>query len=90
MILNECSLQTDECRICGIWGEHLHTHHMLHGSMRKKADEYGLTCKLCHKCHTLLHDKGLHDLELQQEAQRMFESKYGHEKFMEVFGKNFL
>jgi hypothetical protein len=67
----------------------LQTHHMLHGSMREKADKYGLTCKLCVRCHIMLHDHGLHDKELQQEAQRMFEEKYSHELFMKEFGKNF-
>ena len=37
-----------------------------------------------------LHDQGIGDLHLEQLGQRHFEDKYGHEKFMEVFGKNYL
>ena len=62
---------------------------MLHGSMRKMADRYGLTCHLCYKCHTLLHDKGIMDRELQAEAQEAFEEIYGHEEYMRIFGKNY-
>lgn len=79
----------NKCYICGRYTA-TETHHMLHGIRRKAADKYGLTCQLCHNCHMNLHDKGFHDLELEQEAQRRFEKKYGHEKFMEVFGKNYL
>jgi hypothetical protein len=77
------------CRICGTT-QLLQTHHMLHGNMRKAADKYGLTCKLCVFCHTELHDHGLFDRELQQEAQRRFEENHSHEEFMAIFGKNFL
>jgi len=77
------------CHICGYGGE-VETHHCLHGSRGKKADEYGLTVTLCRKCHQNLHDRGLHDLDLEQEAQRRFEEQYGHEKWMAEFGKNYL
>ena len=82
-------MEEDRCRICGTT-QLLQTHHMLHGYMRKAADKYGLTCRLCVYCHSELHDHGLYDRELQQEAQRRFEEQYGHEKYMEIFGKNFL
>ena len=87
--LKKCSSRTDSCYICGS-SQGIQTHHMLHGYMRKAADKYGLTVPLCYKCHTLLHDHGLHDKELQQEAQRRFEAEYSHEEFMAIFGKNFL
>ena len=83
-------MEEDRCRICGTT-QLLQTHHMLHGNhMRNLADKYNLTCKLCIYCHNELHDHGIHDRELQQEAQRMFEEKYSHELFMKEFGKNFL
>lgn len=89
--LKRSSLQTgeDKCRLCGST-QLLQTHHMLHGYMRKAADKYGLTCKLCAYCHANLHDHGLYDRELQQEAQRMFEKEHSHAEFMAIFGKNFL
>lgn len=77
----------DRCYICGKYPQHVH--HMLHGSMRKMADKYGLTCHLCLDCHNKLHDKNIKDRELQERAQIFFEKKYSHEKFMKVFGKNF-
>ena len=77
----------DKCYICGRYPQHVH--HMLHGSYRKMADKYGLTCHLCYKCHNDLHDKGLKDRELQEVAQEAFEKKYGHDEFMRIFGKNF-
>ena len=81
-----------ECFICHIHeseGMALQTHHCHHGSRRKKADEYGLTVKLCPLCHRLLHDKGYYDRYLQQVAQKAFENKYSHELWMEEFGKDY-
>ena len=78
-----------ECFICGKGGV-LHKHHCLHGIRRKAADRYDLTVWLCPDCHMKLHDKGVGDLYLEQLAQRTFEAKYGHKKYMEIFGKNYL
>lgn len=77
----------DKCFICGKRPSQVH--HMLHGSMRKAADKYGLTCHLCLECHSRLHDKGEHDKELQTIAQTAFEAEYGHDEYMRIFGKNF-
>jgi len=65
-------------------------HHCLHGSRRKKAEEWGLTVNLCRYCHSLLHDKGVNDLFLEQTAQMCFEENYGHDKWMQEFGKDYL
>lgn len=40
-------------------------------------------------------NKGVHfnrglDMRIKQDMQRAFEKLYGHEKFMQVFGKNYL
>ena len=78
-----------ECYLCGRTGT-LHKHHCLHGSRRKKADKYGLIVYLCPECHMKLHDHGIGDRYLQQIAQAHFESKYGHERYMDEFGKNYL
>lgn len=53
------------------------------------ADKYGLTVYLCLNCHMALHDKGIHDKDLQRLAQEHFESQYGHDEFMRIFGRNF-
>jgi hypothetical protein len=30
------------------------------------------------------------DLKLKRKAQEVFEAKHGHEKFMKIFGRNYL
>ena len=77
------------CYLCGRSGA-LHKHHCLHGIRRKAADRYDLTVFLCPECHMRLHDQGVGDLYLEQLAQRHFEEEHGHDKYMEVFGKNYL
>lgn len=78
-----------KCFLCGRTGT-LQKHHCLHGIRRKAADRYDLTVWLCVDCHQKLHDKGIGDLQLEQEAQKHFEDQYGHEKYMQEFGKNYL
>lgn len=79
---------SEECFLCPRMATD--KHHCLHGIRRKKADEWGLTVNLCRVCHSLLHDKGLNDLFLEQTAQMVFEEKYGHELWMQEFGKDYL
>lgn len=70
-------------------------HHVMHGTANRRLSEhYGLKVYLCpyhhrtgpeavHRCrHT--------DTVLKEMAQRVFERKYSHEKWMEVFGRNYL
>ena len=78
-----------KCFLCGS-RNNLQKHHCHHGIRRKAADRFDLCVWLCAHCHQLLHDKGLHDRDLQMVAQKHFEMKYGHEKWMEIFGKNYL
>ena len=79
----------NRCYLCHRYGN-TQTHHMLHGIRRKAADKYGLTVYLCADCHRELHDHGRDDLYLEQVAQEEFELRHGHDKFLEVFGKNYL
>lgn len=70
-------------------------HHVMYGTANRKLSEhYGLKVYLCpyhhrngpqaaHKCRQT-------DILLKQAAQRVFERKYSPEKWMEVFGKNYL
>ena len=78
------------CFVSGCRGE-LDRHHIYHGIRRKAADKWGCWVWLRHDIHMRLHDqdKAL-DRALEAECQRRFESLYGHEKFMEVFGKSYL
>lgn len=75
--------------------EGLERHHVMHGTAnRAKAEEWGLWVWLCHGHHTggkeSVHMNREADLELIQTAQRAFEERYSHEKWMEEFGKNYL
>ena len=83
------------CYLCGI-SYPLEKHHCIHGTAgRRLADKYGLTVYLCPACHR--GSEGVHgkngawlDKKLKQTAQIAYEGKYGHEKWMEIFGKNYL
>lgn len=81
------------CWVCGSYNTV--EHHVFFGSAnRKKSEEYGLKVYLCGTHHNAS-DKGVHfnptlDKTLKQFAQKKFEEKYSHEKFMEVFHKNYL
>lgn len=94
------SLYSDEkkCIICGRTnydGIAIHKHHIFFGTAnRKKSDEWGCWCYLCYKHHTgstiSPHDSHAVDLKLKKDCQMRFEKKYGHDKFMEIFHRNYL
>lgn len=72
----------------------LHRHHVFGAANRKWSDKYGLWVYLCPEHHNMS-DVGVHfnkqfDNQLKQIAQREFEDTYGHEKFIKVFGRNYL
>ena len=87
-------LQPDGEKVCYVSGSriNLDLHHVMHGSANRKiADKWGIWCWLRHDIHMDLHDKDKKlDLQLKQEAQEAFEKLYSHEKWMELFGKNYL
>lgn len=70
-------------------------HHVMHGTANRRLSEhYGLKVYLCPYHHRngpeAAHRCRQTDILLKQAAQRTFERKYGHEKWMEVFGRNYL
>lgn len=67
-------------------------HHCISGSYRHLADQDGLTVKLCRTCHRLLHDKGLHDQELKQIAERSYLEYYNAsiEDFRKRYNKSWI
>lgn len=82
-----------ECYITGDT-QGLHKHHVYPGSRRKASAEWGCWVWLRADWHNLA-DYGVHfnldlDRRLKQECQEKFEELYGHDKFMSVFGKNYL
>ena len=79
-----------ECYVTGSTQE-LDQHHIYHGPRRKAADKWGCWVWLKHEIHMRLHQSDTElDRRLKRECQEAFEALYGHEKFMEVFGKSYL
>lgn len=84
-------LQSDkECYVTGsVRG--LDKHHILHGSRRKKADQWGCWVWLRHDVHMDLHARNTDlDKALKRVCQRRFEELYSRDKWMEIFGKSYL
>ncbi len=84
------------CYECGrTYG--LTEHHCLFGrGVRKLAEKYGLKVLLCFIHHGKKGKEDVHEgnielkEKLQQLAQTEFEKLYGHEKYMKIFGTNYL
>ena len=98
----ECFLCREEADKQGYFGElrhtNLHKHHFVFGrfgAFRKKAEKYGLWGYVCEERH---HEHGPDSTpesrevrqQLSQVAQEAFEAKYGHELWMQEFGKNYV
>ena len=90
------SILDTEDGVCYICGKHgiTHKHHIFGAANRKYSEQYGLYVFLCPPHHNMS-DKGVHfDKKtrqwLQSEAQEAFEQIYGHDKFMQVFGRSYL
>jgi len=79
-----------ECFVTGAVNS-LDKHHCFHGSRRKAAEKWGCWVWLNHDVHMDLHQRNTAlDRQLKAACQKRFEALYGHEKFMTVFGKNYL
>lgn len=86
------SIMQDEEK-CFVTGstDMLDCHHCFHGIRRKAADKWGCWVWLRHDIHMELHDKNKTlDRMIERACQERFEELYGHQKFMEVFGKSYL
>lgn len=91
-----------DCYLCRMFGDYsikggMQEHHIFGGPNRHLSEKFGLKVKLCFKHHGQRGPDDVHrpDLNgysdlLKQKGQRAFEERYSHEKFMEVFGKNYL
>ena len=80
--------QKGVCFICGGFGSD--KHHIFMGANRKHSEEWGCYVWLCRNHHNLVHNDIKTNRWLQGEAQEEFEKLYSHEKFMEIFGRNYL
>lgn len=92
--MSESIMQNDyECYITGS-RINLHRHHIYAGGRRQASEKWGCWVWLRFDWHNGA-SYGVHfnkdlDRKLKAECQERFERLYGHEKFMEVFGKNFM
>lgn len=84
-----------ECYITGET-ENIVKHHIFGGGRRQLSEQWGCWIYLRPDWHNMA-DYGVHgskghrlDLRFKQVCQHRFEELYGHEKFMEVFKKNYL
>jgi hypothetical protein len=81
----------DRCRYTG--QPYAETHEVFYGNGKRQLSiKYGMQVKVSNDIHSDIHRyplKGL-DLDLKKEFQGIFESKYGHSKFMQLFGRNYL
>lgn len=83
-------------RKCYITGDtaNLHCHHVFGGCRRKASDEWGCWVWLRADFHNMS-NYGVHfnkelDILIKRETQIRFEELHGHDKFMEIFGKNYI
>ena len=86
-------LQQDErCFFCGRQTG-LERHHVMAGPNRKHSETYGLWIWCCHEDHTgkdgIQYNRKKSD-GVKRLAQIAFEARHGHDKWMEVFRKNYL
>lgn len=80
------------CFVCG--KENVELHHVFGGDLREKSEEYGLTVCLCKEHHR--GEKGVHgknkalNVALKKLAEAIFAERYGHSKFLTLFGSDSL
>ena len=83
-------------RECYITGSviNLHRHHVYGGFRREKSEQWGCWVWLRADYHNMS-EHGVHfnralDRCIKRDCQERFEELYGHEKFIEIFGKSYL
>ena len=86
-------LSEPRCYVCGCTRA-LELHHVMSGNAnRPLSTRYGLLLFLCHDHHTGrigVHSDYILKERLEKDALRAFEKLYGHNKWMQVFRKNYL
>ena len=65
-------------------------HEVYGGPNRQLSKKWGCWLPVLPAVHDLLHQRGEEDQELKVECQKRFEAEHGHEKFMQIFGRNYL
>lgn len=72
----------------------LEEHHIFNGPNRSLSEQHGLKVWLCHSHHRTgmgsVHKNACIMKHMKQVGQKAYESRYGRESFMEIFGRNYL
>ena len=86
---NKSLFNTDQgkCYLCKRYGDTAR-HEVYGASNRAFSKKLGMWVDICPLCHKRVHAEN--DIDLKREGQRLFEEEYGHERFMAVFGRNYL
>lgn len=88
-----------KCFLCGRngLGDRLERHHIFGGARRQLSEKYGLVVYLCgERCHRLGEYSAHQNAEIADylhkygQKKAMSENNWTVEKFVEVFGKNYL
>lgn len=93
--MSESIVQNERCCLVCRTTQNLERHHIFGAARRPISEETGLWVWLCHEHHTGVtgvHSHKGHQLmeELHELGQMCFEEKYGHNVFIERFGKNYI
>ena len=83
---------TKDCYFCGST-QGLERHHCFGGvANRPLSEKYGAYLNLCKNCHlSITSNKDIILVtRLKKDAQGRFEALWGHDKFIEVFRRNYL
>lgn len=86
-----CALLEDNWKPC----RYREGHHIFFSKkLRPMSEEYGLKVYLCRRHHReepeAVHQNWRNRRILEAQGQQAFEEIYGHEKFMKVFGQNYI
>jgi hypothetical protein len=69
-------------------------HEVFYGKNRQKSIEWGMQVRLSPEYHNqgaqAVHNNPRFNFRLKQEYQAIFESRHGHELFMQEFGSDYL
>ena len=68
----------------------LHHHEVFFGRNRINSIKNDCWIWLCSKHHTQIHNDDSLNKKIKRQTQKKYESIYGHDKFMEIFRKNYL
>lgn len=86
------SLLNTESGRCYVCGQYRTTarHEIFGGPNRQQSKALGMWANVCPPCHAKVHANLEAFTYLRAAAQLKFEQEYGHERFMSVFGRNYL